>query len=90
MNRNHDTIGDLIATARHDRDDSYRKAALALGVGDKMVKQWEMNFAIPTWDRATSIADYCGVSRAYVLRLLGIIDDDELGALGGSRRLAVA
>lgn len=79
----HPTVGELIEHARLQHGDSYRRAALALGVTDRMVKQWEANFAVPTWDRATTIAGYCGVSRAEVLRRLGVISDEEAEALGG-------
>lgn len=82
------TVGELIATARATHEHSYRRAAIALGVTDRMVKQWEANFAMPTWDRADQIADYCGVPRATVLYLLGILSDGEADALGGSLRVA--
>lgn len=77
------TIGQLISEARKRHGHSYRRAGIALGVTDRMVKQWEADFAAPDWDRATSIAEYCEVSRARVLRLLGVLSDEEADALGG-------
>jgi transcriptional regulator with XRE-family HTH domain len=77
------TVGQLLAEARERHNHSLRRAAEALSITDRMYKQWEQDFAKPEWYRATIIAEYCGVSRARVLRLLGVLSDEEAAALGG-------
>lgn len=73
------TLGERLREARGGR--SLRLAAHDLGVDPMTLKAWEGGFKAPRPDKAQILAAYIGITKAEVLGLLGILDQEEVEAL---------
>lgn len=60
-------IKNNIRKLRRSQDLSQHKLAEILGVKQDMISRWELGKAVPTEENVNDLADYFGVSPAYVL-----------------------